>query len=91
MLVRLDQRASARERKARYRKRLKSGGAVLRVPTRDLNALISALLALRWLDESKSEDREQVAVAVGALHDDFVTRLSRVGRQTIGRVPPSLS
>jgi hypothetical protein len=89
MLVRPDQRASARERKARYRKRLKSGGAVLRVPTRDLNALISALLALRWLDESKSEDREQVAV--GALLDDFVTRLSRVGRQTIGRVPPSLS
>jgi hypothetical protein len=61
------ERRLATERKRRYRALDKAGGAVLSVPIKDLNALIETLLELRWLGEHESEDRKQIAIAVGAL------------------------
>jgi hypothetical protein len=46
----------------------------LAVPTRDINKLIDALVTLRWLDISVSEDRKQIGAAVGALLDDLAKR-----------------
>lgn len=64
----------ASRRKQRWRALQKAGGAVLRVRIRDINALTAALLDLGWLDERKSEDREQIAAAVAALLDDLAKR-----------------
>jgi hypothetical protein len=58
-------------RKQRYRALQRAGGAVLRVRVSDLNALIETLLALRWLAEPVSEDRDAIGTAVGALLDDL--------------------
>jgi hypothetical protein len=64
---------AAAARKARYRQRLKTGGAVLMVPVRDVNALIDRLVSLGWLDLGASEDRRAINAAVGALLDDLKT------------------
>ena len=64
------ERAKASERKARYRARLRDGGAVLTVPTRDLCALIEAVMVLGWLRECEAEDRAQVGAAIGALLEE---------------------
>ena len=64
-------RRLASRRKARYRAVQAAGGAILQVKVADLNALTDALLTLRWLSEGESEDRRQIAAAVGAMLDDL--------------------
>ena len=72
---RLDKRAAC---KRAYRARLEAGGASLKgVPIKDLNALIAVLINLRWLPEARSEDRNAIAAAVGALLDDLAGSRSR--------------
>jgi hypothetical protein len=62
-------------RKRRWRKHLKDGGAVLRVPVKDINATTGVLLDLRWLPLAESEDRKRIGEAVGALIDDLTLGL----------------
>ena len=58
-------------RKRRYRRLLNDGGACLRVPVKDINAVVAALLDLRWLPLEHSEDRKQVGEALGRMVDDL--------------------
>jgi hypothetical protein len=68
---RAERRSQDTARKRRYRQRQKTGAAVLPVPTADLNRLIATVLDLGWLPVQKSEDRREIAKAVGALLDDL--------------------
>ena len=43
---------------------------MLTVPTRDVCALIEAVMVLGWLRESEAEDRVQVGAAIGALLEE---------------------
>jgi hypothetical protein len=70
-------RAAATARKARYRKLLAAGGAHLSVPLKDLNGLITVLLDLQWLPETKSEDRKEIGIAIGLMLDDLAVRHAR--------------
>ena len=60
-----------REKKARYRRLLKSGGGFLVVPLGDKDAVTAALLDFNWLDPRQSENKKMVAKAAGALLDDL--------------------
>jgi hypothetical protein len=71
MLLRIDQRKQAAQRKRRYRARLARGGGVLNVPIQNMNALTEVLLNLKWLAYEKSEDRRAVSAAVGEMLDDL--------------------
>ena len=64
-------RAAATARKRRYRRLQKAGGAFLRVPVSDIDAVIETLLALRWLAEALSENRNEIGAAAGRLLDDL--------------------
>ena len=65
------------QRKRRYRRLLKDGGACLRVPVKDINAVIDAVIDTNWLPESASEDRKQVGEAVGRMVDDLASAHKR--------------
>jgi hypothetical protein len=66
-----ERRAQEAERKRRYRQRIKAGAAVLQVPIGDINRLIATVLDLGWLPVQESEDRREIAKAVGAMLDDL--------------------